>query len=138
VREQVADGATVLLTTQYLDEADQLADRIGVLDGGRLVAEGTAAELKRRVPGGHVSVQFADAASLRAAAASYSDAAADAEALTLQVPGDGSVAGLRRVLADLDDDGVVAVTVESADLDDVFLALTGRATDAPATQEIPA
>ena len=118
VRELVADGVTVLLTTQYLDEADHLADRIGVLDGGRLVAEGTAAELKRRVPGGHVSVQFTDG-------------------LTAQVPHDGSVAGLRAVLDDLDDASVDSLTVESADLDDVFLALTGRATEAPVPQEIP-
>ncbi|MDW5595436.1 ATP-binding cassette domain-containing protein [Conexibacter stalactiti] len=138
VREQVADGVTVLLTTQYLDEADHLADRIGVLDGGRLVAEGTAAELKRRVPGGQVSVQFTDAATLAAAAASYADATADAEALILQLPNDGTVAGLRRVLDGLDDDGVVGVTVENADLDDVFLALTGHATEAPATEEISA
>jgi ABC-2 type transport system ATP-binding protein len=138
VREQVADGVTVLLTTQYLDEADHLADRIGVLDGGRLVAEGTAAELKRRVPGGQVSVQFTDAAMLAAAAAAHAGAIADAEALTLQVPSDGSVAGLRRVLDGLDDDGVVGVTVESADLDDVFLALTGHAPAAPATEEVSA
>ena len=135
VREQVAHGVTVLLTTQYLDEADQLADRIGVLDGGRLVAEGTAAELKRRVPGGHVAVHFADAASLAAAAAAYPGATASADALTLQMPHDGSITGLRRLLADLDDDGVAGLTVESADLDDVFLALTGHAADVPTTQE---
>jgi ABC-2 type transport system ATP-binding protein len=138
VREQVADGVTVLLTTQYLDEADHLADRIGVLDGGRLVAEGTAAELKRRVPGGHVSVQFTDAARLAAAAAAHPDATTDAEALTLQVPNDGSITGLRRVLDGLDDDGVAGVTVDSADLDDVFLALTGHAAETPASEEIPA
>jgi len=138
VREQVADGVTVLLTTQYLDEADQLADRIGVLDGGRLVAEGTAAELKRRVPGGFVSVQFTDAAGLAAALAAHPDAAADAEALTLQVPNDGSIAGLRRVLDDLDDDMVAGLTVESADLDDVFLALTGHAAVAPVSEGISA
>jgi ABC-2 type transport system ATP-binding protein len=126
VREQVADGVSVLLTTQYLEEADQLADRIGVLDGGRLVAEGTAAELKRRVPGGHVSVQFTDAAGLAAAAAAHPGALSDAETLTLQVPGDGSIAGLRRVLEGLDDDAVTGLSVGSADLDDVFLALTGR------------
>jgi ABC-2 type transport system ATP-binding protein len=127
VREQVADGVTVLLTTQYLEEADQLADRIGVLDGGRLVAEGTAAELKRRVPGGHVSVQFTDVSGLAAAAADHPGATADTDALTLQVPCDGSVPGLRRVLDGLDDDRVADLTIASADLDDVFLALTGRA-----------
>lgn len=138
VREQVADGVTVLLTTQHLEEADQLADRIGVLDGGRLVAEGTAAELKRRVPGGQVSVQFTDADGLAAAAAALPDATTDAEALTLHVPNDGSIAGLRRVLDRLDDDGGVAgLTVASADLDDVFLALTGHAAEAPASKEVP-
>jgi len=138
VREQVANGVTVLLTTQYLDEADQLADRIGVLDGGRLVAEGTAAELKRRVSGGHVSVQFTDAAGLTASAAAYPEATTDAEALTLKMPNDGSIAGLRRVLDGLDDDNVAGLKVESADLDDVFLALTGHAAEAPASEEIPA
>ncbi len=138
VREQVADGVTVLLTTQYLDEADHLADRIGVLDGGRLVAEGTAAELKRQVPGGRVSVQFTDPAMLAAAAAAHPDASADDEALTLHVPNDGTVAGLRRLLDGLDDDGVAALTVESADLDDVFLALTGHAAEAPACEEVSA
>jgi ABC-2 type transport system ATP-binding protein len=138
VREQVADGVTVLLTTQYLDEADHLADRIGVLDGGLLVAEGTAAELKRRVPGGHVSVQFTDAAALAAAAAAHPGAITDDEALTLQVPNDGGIAGLRRVLDGLDDAGVADLTVESADLDDVFLALTGRTAEAPESEEISA
>jgi len=140
VREQVADGVTVFLTTQYLEEADHLADRIGVLDGGRLVAEGTAAELKRRVPGGHVSVQFTDPAGLAAAAAAHPGAVSDTDALTLQVPSDGSIAGLRRVLDGLDDDGVAGLTVESADLDDVFLALTGRTSseaEAPTTEGIP-
>ena len=138
VREQVADGVTVLLTTQYLDEADHLADRIGVLDGGLLVAEGTAAELKRRVPGGHVAVQFNDAAALAAAAAAHPGATTDDEALILQVPNDGGIAGLRRVLDGLDDAGVADLTVESADLDDVFLALTGRMAEAPESEEIPA
>jgi ABC-2 type transport system ATP-binding protein len=138
VREHVADGVTVLLTTQYLDEADQLADRIGVLDDGRLVAEGTAAELKRRVPGGHVSVQFTDATKLAAAAAGQADATSDAETLTLQVPSDGSIAGLRRVLDRLDDDGVAGLTVQSADLDDVFLALTGRGAEASTTEKVSA
>ncbi|CAO5255818.1 hypothetical protein FAGKG844_700026 [Frankia sp. AgKG'84/4] len=138
VREQVADGVTVLLTTQYLEEADQLADRIGVLDGGRLVAEGTAAELKRRVPGGQVTLRFTDAAALAAAAAAHPAATADTDALTLRVPGDGGIAGLRHVLDGLHDDGVAGLTVDSADLDDVFLALTGRTAVAPAPEGIPA
>ena len=138
VREQVADGVTVLLTTQHLEEADQLADRIGVLDGGRLVAEGTAAELKRRVPGGQVSVQFTDLARLAAAAAAFPEATTDAETLTLQVPNDGSVGGLRGVLDRLDDDGVAGLTVASAGLDEVFLALTGHAAEAPASKKVPA
>jgi len=85
-----------------------------------------------------VSVQFTDAAKLARAAAAYPDATADSEALTLQVPNDGSIAGLRRVLDGLDDDGVAGLTIESADLDDVFLSLTGHAAEAPAPQEIPA
>ena len=96
IRELVADGVTIFLTTQYLDEADQLADRIAVLDHGRIVAEGTPDELKRRIPGGHVRLQFADPTALRAAAALLDGAAPDEEQLALRVPGDGSVASLRR------------------------------------------
>ena len=127
VREQVADGVTVLLTTQYLDEADALADRVAVLDKGRLVAEGTPAELKREVPGGHVHVQFTEAAALAAAAAGHPGAAVDRDALTLRLPNDG-LAQLRRLLDRLDDADVAGLTVENADLDDVFLGLTGRPT----------
>jgi len=67
VRDLVASGVTIFLTTQYLEEADELADRIAVLDHGRLVAEGTADELKRRIPGGHVRLRFADPRSVDAA-----------------------------------------------------------------------
>jgi ABC-2 type transport system ATP-binding protein len=128
VRELVADGVTILLTTQYLEEADQLADRIGVLDGGRLVAEGTAAELKRLVPGGHVRLQFSDTAALESAARVLGMAPPDAASLTLDVPGDGSVSALRLLLARLDAGSVevAGLTVHTPDLDDVFLALTGR------------
>jgi ABC-2 type transport system ATP-binding protein len=140
VRGLVADGVTVLLTTQYLEEADQLADRIGVLHGGRLVAEGTAAELKRLVPGGAVRLQFADRQPLDDAARVLRGATVDADALILEVPGDGSVRALKDVLARLDEAAVEVadVTVHRPDLDDVFLALTGRpTTDRPADEKVP-
>src|SRR5579872_7161301 len=66
IRDLVAGGVTILLTTQYLEEADQLADRIALLDHGKLVAEGTPDELKRRIPGGHIRLQFADVRELEA------------------------------------------------------------------------
>ncbi len=135
VRGLLADGVTILLTTQYLEEADQLADRIGVLDSGRLVAEGTADELKRMVPGGHVRLQFAAATPLADAARVLDVPVADAAALVLDVPSDGSVAALRSLLARLDAArvDVAGLTVHTPDLDDVFLALTGRATP----EEVP-
>ncbi|MEU9502167.1 ATP-binding cassette domain-containing protein [Streptomyces sp. NPDC048196] len=157
IRGLVADeGVTIFLTTQYLEEADQLADRIAVLDGGKIVAEGTAEELKRRIPGGHIRLRFADAHGLEAAAAlfdpgaagfdpssssgpsasasasasaSYGSVGRDAEALILDVPSDGSIPALRSVLDALDDAAIEAerLTVHTPDLDDVFLTLTGPA-----------
>ena len=128
VRELVADGVTVFLTTQYLEEADQLADRVALLDGGRLIAEGTPAQLKSRVPGGYVLERFADADGLSAAAATHPRAARDDDALTLTLPSDGTARSLRRVLDTLpDDEGVEDIALHSPDLDDVFLALTGHA-----------
>jgi len=128
IRALVADGVTIFLTTQYLEEADQLADRIAVLHGGRLVAEGTADELKRLVPGGHVTLRFADGPALRAAAVALDAPDVDSAQLTLQVPGDGSVRSLRDLLARLDEARaeVESLTVHTPDLDDVFLALTAK------------
>ncbi|MYX07785.1 daunorubicin resistance protein DrrA family ABC transporter ATP-binding protein [Streptomyces sp. SID8375] len=129
IRSLVADdGVTIFLTTQYLEEADQLADRIAVLDQGKLVAEGTADELKRRIPGGHIRLRFQDASALTSAAALFDATAHDSEALTLHVPGDGSVPALRAVLDTLDHALIRAeeLTVHTPDLDDVFLTLTGR------------
>jgi ABC-2 type transport system ATP-binding protein len=128
IRGLVAGGVTIFLTTQYLDEADQLAGRIAVLDRGRLVAEGTPGELKRRIPGGHISLQFASQHELDSAARIIDGAAREDEALTLQVPSDGSVPALRALLARLDAGSVEieALSLHTPDLDDVFLALTGQ------------
>ncbi|MFE3458435.1 ATP-binding cassette domain-containing protein [Nocardiopsis aegyptia] len=126
VRDLVADGVTVFLTTQYLEEADQLADRIAVLDHGRIVAQGTAAELKRRIPGGHVRLRFNEADELEAAARALGGEA-DTDALALRVPG-GGVASLRDLLDRLDSASITPeeLSVETPALDDVFLALTGH------------
>ena len=132
IRALVASGVTILLTTQYLDEADQLADRVGVLDQGKMVAEGTPAELKRRIPGGHLSLRFESADGLAAAAGMLGGAGRDDNELTLQVPTDGSVRALRTVLDRLETSAipVAGVTVHTPDLDDVFFALTGHPTTA--------
>ena len=121
------DGVTIFLTTQYLEEADQLADRIAVLDRGRVVAEGTSAELKQLVPGGHVSLRFADAAELDRAARVLAPISRDEAELTLQVPGDGGVRSLHALLDRLSRANLepAELTVHTPDLDDVFLALTG-------------
>jgi ABC-2 type transport system ATP-binding protein len=127
VRELASTGVTILLTTQYLDEADQLAGRIAVLDQGRIVAEGTPAELKGRIPGGHVRLHFAGPDPLRSAAALLETAAADQDQLTLQVPADGSVDSLRELLDELHHAGIAVerLSIHTPDLDDVFLAVTG-------------
>ncbi|NKR24635.1 ATP-binding cassette domain-containing protein [Rhodococcus hoagii] len=132
VRELVADGVTIFLTTQYLEEADQLADRIALLDQGRLVADGTPADLKQLVPGGHVRLRFADVNELRSAANSLAGSAPDDETLTLQVPGDGSIPSLRSILDRLDAEAieVADLSIHTPDLDDVFFALTARS-DSP-------
>jgi ABC-2 type transport system ATP-binding protein len=128
IRELVAGGVTIFLTTQYLEEADELADRIALLDRGRLVAEGTADELKRRIPGGHIRLQFAYADELGSAASILGESVRDDEALSLQVPSDGSVKSLRALLERLDDAAVEVggLSIHTPDLDDVFLTLTGQ------------
>jgi ABC-2 type transport system ATP-binding protein len=128
IRDLVAGGTTIFLTTQYLDEADQLSDHIAVLDHGRIVAEGTPGELKRRIPGGHVRLHFADLGTLDAAARLLDVAARDDESLSLRVPSDSSAASLRGLLALLENAhlDVEHVSTHTPDLDDVFFAVTGR------------
>ncbi len=142
VRSLVSDGTTVFLTTQYLEEADELADRVAILDRGSIVAEGTARELKQRIPGGRIELNFADAATQLAAAGAMQLPVRDDDAVTLQIPTDGNVATLRRVLRDLDDAGVdvVDLAIHTPDLDDVFLALTGQhdRSQQPRTEKEPA
>ena len=126
IRDLVAGGVTIFLTTQYLEEADQLADRIAVLDHGKLVAEGTPAQLKRQIPGGHITLEFADLGQLDRAGVALGVTARDTEAMTLQVPSDGGMRSVRALLDRLDGAAVepVRLAVHTPDLDDVYFALT--------------
>ncbi|MFD8071068.1 ATP-binding cassette domain-containing protein [Streptomyces sp. NPDC059718] len=133
IRELVTGGVTVFLTTQYLEEADELADRIAVLHNGTIAAEGTPDELKRLIPGGHVRLRFTDPTAHHHAATALPGAARDDDALTLQLPSDGSQRDLRTLLDRLDAAAVHAdeLTVHTPDLDDVFFALTGDTAAVP-------
>jgi ABC-2 type transport system ATP-binding protein len=128
IRALAADGVTIFLTTQYLDEADELADQIAVLDHGRIVAEGTSEELKRRVPGGHVRLQVATVSAVRAAAELFDGAVCHDDDLQILVPSDGTVASLRRLLGMLDHAGIEVedLSIHAPNLDDVFFAVTGH------------
>ena len=128
IRDLAAQGVTILLTTQYLEEADELADRIAVLDRGRIVAEGTPEQLKRRIPGAHIVLRFADASSLDAAARALPEGSRDANELMLRVPNEAGIRSLRDVLSRLGDGVAVQdLSIDAPDLDDVFFALTGTA-----------
>jgi ABC-2 type transport system ATP-binding protein len=128
IRDLVAGGVTIFLTTQHLEEADQLADRIAVLDQGKLVAQGTTDQLKALIPGGHVRLQFADANGLESAARALGAASSHDDRLELQVPNDGTVRSLKALLDRLADHSIEVdgFSVHSPDLDDVFLAVTGH------------
>jgi ABC-2 type transport system ATP-binding protein len=128
IRELADNGVTIFLTTQNLEEADRLAGRIAVLDRGRLVAQGTADELKRLIPGGHVLLRFGDPGALERATRALGAAVGDEDALTLQVPYDGGVQSLKHLLDRLDEDAIAAegLSMHTPDLDDVFLAVTGH------------
>ena len=118
IRRLAVGGATILLTTQYLEEADQLADRIAVLDHGRIVAEGTPAELKARIGGEVLSVHDAAGVVLR------------------DIPIDGSIQGLRDALATVETADATSVSLRSPSLDDVFLAVTGQPAPARTDAEL--
>jgi ABC-2 type transport system ATP-binding protein len=135
IRELVAAGVTIFLTTQQLDEADELADRIAVLDHGKVVALGSPDELKRSIPGAHVRLHFANATALDAAARALGSAFRHDDALTLEVASDGGAVAVRELLNRLGDTAadVDEVSVHTPDLDDVFFALTGR----PAAETTP-
>lgn len=130
VRALVDDGVSILLTTQYLDEADRLAHRVAVLDGGRIVADDEPARLKQQVPGGRIHLQFADAAraedARHALADSWPDPAVDGTGLRIDLPAAGAIPALRALLDRLDDRSVPVdhLEVTAPDLDDVFFALT--------------
>jgi ABC-2 type transport system ATP-binding protein len=134
IRHLADDGVTIFLTTQYLDEADKLADRIAVLDRGRIVAEGTSTELKRRVAGGRIRLQFADPRDLASAVTLLTPASRDEADLSLTLGGDAGAARLRLALDELDDAGIDVedVQIHTPDLDDVFFAVTGQ----PITQAV--
>ncbi len=126
----VSDGVTVFLTTQYLDEADALADRIAVLDRGRIVAEGSAAELKETVAGRRLAVRAVDGAAFDVVARSAGERVVDRDPglLTLGIACDREGAAVRALLDELDPDRsrIADFSVRTASLDDVFLTLTGH------------
>jgi ABC-2 type transport system ATP-binding protein len=128
IRDLAAQGVTIFLTTQYLEEADQLSDRIAVLDHGRIVAQGTADELKRQIPGGHIQLEFENIAELEAAARLLDVTSRGDESLCLQVPSDGNIPALRKLLDRLDDASakVERLSIHTPDLDDVFFAFTSH------------
>ncbi|HEX2367963.1 MAG TPA: ATP-binding cassette domain-containing protein [Acidimicrobiia bacterium] len=130
IRSLASGGVTIFLTTQYLEEADRLADRVALLDGGNLVAQGTPDELKRLAPGGHIELRFATPSDLESAASVLDAMGHDDEGLALQVASDGGIASLRSVLDRLDHESIEvgSLTVHTPSLDDVFFALTGHAT----------
>jgi ABC-2 type transport system ATP-binding protein len=132
ITELTRSGVTIFLTTQYLEEADRLADRIALVDGGKIVAEGTSAQLKQQVSGHRLDLTLTDHVTFDAMARFLGDRALlpDRDRRTLSVATNGSAAHVRALLDELDPDrrAIDQFAVHSTNLDDVFLALTGHAT----------
>lgn len=133
VIEQLArDGSTILLTTQYLEEADQLADQIAVLDGGRIIAQGTSNELKEKVGKERVELTFSELSQFRKAKSIIAKSAkTDEERLTISIVNDGGVRNLRQLLEKLENAKIAVdgLSLHKPTLDDVFLHLTGHGTE---------
>ena len=141
IKQLVAEGMTLLLTTQYLEEADRLADRIAVVDEGRIVAEGTAAELKARLGTTTVEVGLAgDGEATRTAEllAPFAAGTVHRDGPLVRFEVDDGPRVLIQVLGRLDDEGLVPVSVSlhEPSLDDVFLAITGHRTEETRTDEL--
>jgi ABC-2 type transport system ATP-binding protein len=139
IRQLARSGSTILLTTQYLEEANMLADRIVVIDGGAIIAEGTADALKQRIGRERIEIVVAPESDFDAARAAVNGEAmeADPSRRTISVATNGNVQALKRVLDVLDEHGIrlEALSLHRPTLDDVFLTLTGHgARPAPAAE----
>jgi ABC-2 type transport system ATP-binding protein len=142
INERVRSGATLLLTTQYLEEADRLADEVVVIDHGRALAKGTPSDLKRQVGGERLEVTVADAAETESVRAIVEKVcqeppSVDREAHRVSAPVTGGAGTLVEVVRQLDAAGVepLDIGIHRATLDDVFLKLTGQAATVEPAEE---